>query len=485
MFGTSYTQKISSLSSLLNNYITKNYDFGTVYGYLRPFWYNLTTIKDNLNIGRKKDEDIRQKALVGDRVIDTQIPPRRVWDLYSNRVVPCWVMKDRQWPKPISHAWMEETDRNNVWTPINGYEWPVSIPKDANLDLIRIEMLNLGVEYTWLDVLCLRQKDGKRDVLRVKEWQLDVATIGYLYRVAKVVVWYLSGLGRPLSLREGDLDSDRCWFRRAWTLQEIGKDQIIAGDTENGPLHAKPIDEKGNYKTKILTQFYKKLEALVDISIDSYDIFGILVQMRDRVSANPLDKITGLASCLESAKIPAYYENQSLEDAWTALVNTIIPWLRGDLFFLYPEPGETEKKWRPSWDQVITKPLPAKQSCKAWAGWNEETGEDWCEGHCIEEGTVLGLNMRSIKDADRCGKLIVDAYEKKYPFKVTAVHHHLIPEGKYTIISADITLENWVIGRRLPNNRFEKVSVLTLPNLREREKLKNLQIITKTLNFLV
>ncbi len=32
------------------------------------------------------------------------------------------------------------------------------MPKDANLDLIRIEMLNLGAEYAWLDVLCLRQE---------------------------------------------------------------------------------------------------------------------------------------------------------------------------------------------------------------------------------------------------------------------------------------------------------------------------------------
>ncbi len=43
-------------------------------------------------------------------------------------------------------------------TPINGHEWPVPMPSDADLDLIRIEMLNNGAEYVWLDVLCLRQK---------------------------------------------------------------------------------------------------------------------------------------------------------------------------------------------------------------------------------------------------------------------------------------------------------------------------------------
>ncbi len=55
---------------------------------------------------------------------------------------------------------MDEEDRNDVQTPINNYEWPVPIPKDASLDFIRIEMLNLGAEYTWLDVLCLRQVGG-------------------------------------------------------------------------------------------------------------------------------------------------------------------------------------------------------------------------------------------------------------------------------------------------------------------------------------
>ncbi len=49
---------------------------------------------------------------------------------------------------------------------------PVPMPKDANLDLIRIEMLNHGAEYTWLDVLCLWQEGGKNEHLRMDEWKL-------------------------------------------------------------------------------------------------------------------------------------------------------------------------------------------------------------------------------------------------------------------------------------------------------------------------
>ncbi len=83
---------------------------------------------------------------------------------------------------------MDEADRINVWTPINDYQWPVPIPKGANLDLVCIEMLNLGLEYTWLDVLCLRQKGGPREDLHVKEWELDVPTIGAIYQSAYVVL---------------------------------------------------------------------------------------------------------------------------------------------------------------------------------------------------------------------------------------------------------------------------------------------------------
>ncbi len=96
--------------------------------------------------------------------------------------------------QPISHAWMEEKDCVNMWTPVNGYDWPVPIPKDTNLDLICIEMLNLGAEYAWLDVLCLRQAGGRVEHLCIEEWKLDVPTIGAVYASA-FVVWYLSGLG--------------------------------------------------------------------------------------------------------------------------------------------------------------------------------------------------------------------------------------------------------------------------------------------------
>ncbi len=251
-----------SLLSILEDFIERNYDFGTAYALLRPVWDigNPSNIQDELNRREGKDRERRQKALVGNRIVEPDLTPRRVWDLYSNRVVPSWVTDKR--PTPISHAWVDEKDRGDVLTPINRKKWPVPIPKDADLNLIRIEMLNLGAEYAWLDVLCLRQKEegGSREDLRVEEWRLDVPTIGSVYMDVKVVIC-LSGLGRPLRLKDGDLDSDQSWFRRAWTLQEDSFQRIIAGDTPDGPMHAQQIDN-WNYETALLTRFHKELHSL-------------------------------------------------------------------------------------------------------------------------------------------------------------------------------------------------------------------------------
>ncbi|KAK0245384.1 hypothetical protein EDD85DRAFT_730997, partial [Armillaria nabsnona] len=335
ILGTSYTLDAPSLSFVLKDCIAHNYDFGTAYGCLRSAWCDdITDIQMELRERETKDTNGRRNALDGSWIVDSDMPPRRA------RVT-----------QPISHAWVNEGDRVDVWTPINGYEWPVPIPKGANLDLIRIEMLNLGVEYTWLDALCLRQRGGPREDLRVEEWKLDVPTIGAIYKGVNVnVVCYLSGLGLPLSL-EGDLESDRWWFRRAWTVQEVGWARTIAGDTPDGPLHAESIDEAENYKDEILTKFHKQLNSAWKV----YGLYGVLSATQDRKSTHEVDKVAGLVFSLGARSVPAYYENQSLEDAWTALINEMDMSYRGLLFLTYPEPGTGCKKWRPSWEQVMTK----------------------------------------------------------------------------------------------------------------------------------
>ncbi|KAK0217934.1 hypothetical protein IW262DRAFT_1298520 [Armillaria fumosa] len=419
--GTSHTLARPSLLSLLEDCIEKKYDFGMAYARLRPVWYikDDRTMKEELCKRENEDVERRRKALVGNRIVDPSLPHRRVWDLFSNRVVPYWIAKGVG-PQPISHAWVDDEDREDVWTAINGKEWPVPIPKDVDLRLLRIELVNLGVEYAWLDVLCLRQKGGLREDLRAEEWKQDVPTIGRAYIASSIpVVIYLSGLGRPLSLKEGDLDSDRCWFRRAWTLQEVGFERIIAGDTPDGPMHAKEIDD-------------------------------------DEAGVNRL------AFRLRSMSIPAYYESVSLEDAWTAE-------MRAYFLFVYPGVGLVCKKWRPSWEQIMTQSLPADVDCFGSVKHVDETNEDWFEGPCIEKGLVRGLDAGSAEGDDRYGELVVDAADgSTHTFKIYANHNSPIPEDTYTLLgSKPVNICNfpipqyWAVGQRL-GEKFEKVSVFVM-----------------------
>ncbi|PBK59019.1 hypothetical protein ARMSODRAFT_856452, partial [Armillaria solidipes] len=259
---------------------------------------------------------------------------RRVWDLYANRVVPSWVTRERPWG--ISHAWVDEKDRMDVWTPINGNEWPVPMPKDANLDLIRIEMLNLGALYAWLDVLCLRQEGGKSEHLRKDEWKLDVPTIGSVYEKAAQVVCYFNGLGRPLNLTMDYFGSDRCWFRRAWTLQEITDNPIIGGKTGDDIME------------KEVRRRFNRLRNIIRYGT----CLGLVSEMQHRVSTKALDKVAGLVYLLKTNSIPIYDGEQSAADAWQALVDVMRPKFRAQLLFFYPVSGDGRKCWRPSWEQV-------------------------------------------------------------------------------------------------------------------------------------
>ncbi|SJL08095.1 uncharacterized protein ARMOST_11457 [Armillaria ostoyae] len=559
VLGTSYTLGTAGVRSVLEDCISKKYDFGTAYAHLRPFWYSdLTTTVDDLCEREVQYRRMLEDVLVNDIIIYPRVPPRRVWDLYSNRVVPWYVARQRPWA--ISHAWMDKCSRQDVLTAINGCEWPVPIPEHTSLDHIRIEMLNLGAEYVWLDVLCLRQQGGLMEGLRMEEWKVDVPTIGSVYAGADKVVCYLSGLGWPLNREAYYSEDDRCWFKRAWTLQEIGEHMIIGGGTGNEVLQV-CFEEK-------LSWLHRKN--------GQHRVYDVLSQMQERVSTNPVDKVAGMAYLLHSDSIPAYHGEQSEEDAWSLLVDVAAHQCQWDLLFLYPQPGDRTKTWWPSWRQVMTEIPQGQHHSNLQIGCCDQDGKTdanaYYNGYIIEEAFVQGLfgvhdlleefakefglleefDMKTlakyiksakefrkqlvesakewakewvqvsvqmsaqvwvkklakklawpgkcesifqrwtaqriteriteritaeefaeefvkyVKELDlgerhyRVGQLVVKDYTRtECSFKITASHQHPIPDGTYTLLGTMAKLSgiHWVIGRRLPDGRLQKVSI--------------------------
>ncbi|KAK0431082.1 hypothetical protein EV421DRAFT_1854897 [Armillaria borealis] len=159
----------------------------------------------------------------------------------------------------------------------------------------------------------------------------------------------------------------------------------------------------------------------------------------------------------------------------------------------------SEQAWRPSWNQVITeRRLPTgKVSLYADVGRDDETNSDWYDGMCIEEGRVQGLGTNDPKGLSRRGKLVVkDDTGTLHSLEIVAVHPYAIPEDSYRLIAsgqrksgaraAPSTEIYWVAGRRLPEQKFEKVAVFNMTDAKEIERLKKLGIAERSIqNYLV
>jgi hypothetical protein len=214
----------SSVDAILQHCIERKFDFGMASAFVRSFWKS--QLRQGLEKMKEKenaDANMRENAIdeTGE-FVEKDIPPRRVWDVLSNRVVPFY------WAQPtptsakgrshfksekksvsvkiaaFSHSWVEKGSRRSILTPINSREWPVPLPKSTSISHIRIELLNRirfsekrsTCHYAWLDVLCLRQQwkttasDSDcylNEDIRLAEWKLDVPTIGGIYQRARFI----------------------------------------------------------------------------------------------------------------------------------------------------------------------------------------------------------------------------------------------------------------------------------------------------------
>ena len=296
------------------------------------------------------------------------IMPRRIWDLKSNRVVdfrmlhaaqPTIVKAPTFWA--VTHSWT--MDMSPIETAVNQHQWPVPIPRDISLDYLRSELLALGAEYVWIDVVCLRQRSEVDflERLRQEEWKLDVPTIGNIYRAAAHIVRYFNGLG--IRFNNNGWDDKRHWLQRAWTLQEIA--------TESNTINAGISRDEGqiflNSEGTVLGRDVKlrsairpviQLAAHVDSEIGC-EVYELVREMSKRHAREEIDKLSGLFYLLHTTKLPCYDAHMSSEDFWRRCFHLLPVERKTEILFDFPYRGSysgSGERWSPTWAQLLAWP---------------------------------------------------------------------------------------------------------------------------------
>ena len=322
-------------------FVAHHFDFGLAYAAVRIAWkdFNKHSMDSSviyvqrsrwyqclqeLNEARSKVIEIEHSSSQELITYPYSIMPRRLWDLRSNRVVDFQMLHASQpnaqiappfWA--VTHSWT--SDMSSVSTPINQHQWPVPLPKNITLDDLRTELLALGAEYIWLDVICLRQKTEvdfleqlkqqgwkldvdsevvSRENLRQQEWKLDVPTIGNIYRAATKIVRYFNGLGIRFS--NHGWDDPRHWLQRAWTLQEITTESATINGGVPRDLHSRQVFLNSQGKVSgTLVKFRSAIGPVLQLTaqVDSSygcEVYELAREMAKRHASQPLDKLSGL-----------------------------------------------------------------------------------------------------------------------------------------------------------------------------------------------
>lgn len=335
VLGTSYDLHDPGMQNCLEYFAGSSVDFGVAYGHLRNAdRADFANIIQRLSERVHADIVMRHKIIEGSYISSTEVEPRRVWDLLSNRVLPFHVVpksSKRRFPQDVwtvSHSWVSPDARQLVWTPVNGRQWPVPIPQSTSLDHVRVELLNLGIEYAWLDVLCIRQVGRPEDeAVRDEELKLDIPTIGYVYSLQWPCVTYFNGLGLPFDPSPLTLSSPQHWTNRVWTLQEATDNWVPAGAT-------------GVVSDEARAFF---MNCFRDKSIWYGKWHEAVRSLQGRHCTSEHDRVCALAYLFSCATLPVYDTKLDTQVAWTVLIKHVSPGVRGSIAVRYAErfPGSS------------------------------------------------------------------------------------------------------------------------------------------------
>ena len=255
-----------------------------------------------------------------------------------------------------------------VLSPINSYLWPIPIPKplitvtygrrrtcgtlhysdtiqQPILLVVKNQLTQREIEYCWLDILCLRQSGGIREQQRPLEWEIDVPTIGNIYRNAHTIIRYLNGLGQEVDRNVEAWKGSRHWINRAWTLQEIKPDDQMSTPDGDGELL---LLETVN-GTEPLQNIRQLLEPVSQLAATAHSprgcgIIPLVRQIISRSASNPLDQVAGISYLMwpkgSQFNLPIYNTDMSIDSSWLKCVNSMPLELKLELLFLYPNPRD-------------------------------------------------------------------------------------------------------------------------------------------------
>ena len=464
VMGTEHGLHMPGLQTCLEHVLSNTRDFGVAYGILRPWWdLDFTTVEQQMTGRRAEDDEIRRNAVDRSCITNSRIPPRRVWDLFSNRVLPFSALprgkaqrdasKIPQNVWPVSHSWVDRADQGDspIWTKINGAEWPVTIPNKTTLNHIRIELLNMGAEYVWLDVLCLRMGGlAEKESLRREEWRVDIPTLGYIYSEnsgsRRPCVTYFNGLGLPLDTSPTTLQSRRHWLKRVSTLQESSSMWLPGG------LTAKPL---------ISTRDKTFYSDVVDLLFRRETYSSISQMLRGRYCTSEHDKVAGLAYLLGCETLPPHYDDIPVESEWALLLKHIDSWVRTILFLRYSAdvPFASCVSWKgvSEREPTLTHPLTVTgdsedlQLVDAEQLYTEDPGQYCHQPYAVGPCTFLqDFANDSPSGAGADMQLQFESTRPSVSFRASAFHGILLAGVPYLLLGIGLQWkEHWVVIEEL------------------------------------